>query len=139
MISIFAASVLSFAFGAFWYMGPIGKIWLKSKLWSDQDNPKWRTGGYMARMYGTSFVLTMLVAYVLSVFLVLFDAQTLLQYLQIAWLLCFGFVITTKFNDLVYTNTPPFWGKRAQIVFLTDAGYYIGVFTILATVLYYLK
>jgi hypothetical protein len=138
MISIIVASIAAFAFGAFWYMSPIGKPWLKAKVWLDQENPKWRTGKYMAMMYGTSFVLTVLVAYVLQVFLTLFEVRTLMEYLYVVWLLCFGFVITTKFNDLIYTNTPPFWSKRAQIVFLTEVGHYVGMFTIIGIVLYYL-
>jgi hypothetical protein len=138
MISIIVASIAAFAFGALWYMSPIGKPWLKAKVWVDQENPKWRTGSYMAKMYGTSFVLTILLAYVLQVFLTLFEVRTLMEYLYVVWLLCFGFVITTKFNDLIYTNTPPFWGKRAQIVFLTEGGYYIGMFTVIGIVLYYI-
>jgi Protein of unknown function (DUF1761) len=138
MISIIVASIAAFAFGAFWYMSPIGKPWLSAKAWVDQENPKWQSGSYMAKMYGTSFVLTVLVAYVLSVFITIFGAESLRDHLYLSWLLCFGFVITTKFNDLIYTNTPPFWGKRAQIVFLTEVGHYLGMFTIIATVLYYL-
>jgi Protein of unknown function (DUF1761) len=138
MISIIVASVLAFIFGAALYMSPVGKPWLKAKAWVDNENPKWQSGSYMAKMYGTSFVLHILVAYVLNVFFLLFDVQTLMQSLQVAWLLCFGFVITTKFNDLVYTNTPPFWGRRAQTVFLTESVHYIGMFTIMAAVLYWL-
>lgn len=138
MISIIIASFAAFAFGAVWYMSPIGKPWLKAKVWLDQENPKWKTGDYMAKMYGSSFVLHIIVAYVLSVFLTLFGTETLMESLQVAWLLCFGFVVTTKFNDLIYTNTPPFWGKRAQTIFLTEVVHYVGMFTILATVLHYL-
>jgi hypothetical protein len=138
ILEIILASIAGFVFGAAWYMSPIGKVWMNNRTWADQENPKWRSGAYMARMYPTSLVITMVVAYVLNVIYTVLDVQTLAQYLQVAWLLCFGFVVTTKFNDMIYTNTPPFWGKRAQLVFLIDAGYNIGLYTVLATVLYYL-
>ena len=138
MISIIIASVLAFGFGAAWYMGPIGKKWLDAKIWSEQNIEMSQTGKYMAMMYGSSFALTVLVSYVLSVMFTVVDAVTLGEHLRLAMLLCFGFVITTKFSDMLYTGTPPFWGKRAQTVFLVDSGYYIGVFAIIATVLYYL-
>ena len=138
MISIIIASVIAFLFGAAWYTGPIGKKWMRAKLWSEENRAMTQTGKYMRMMYGTSFALTVLVAYVLSVFFKITDAVTLGEHLRLAMLLCFGFVITTKFNDMIYTGTPPFWSKRAQTVFLVDSGYYIGVFAIVATVLYYL-
>ena len=138
ILSIVVASIIAFIFGAGWYMGPIGKVWINSKIWAEENRAMTQKGKYMARMYGMSFVLTMVTAYVLSVFFQITGVTTLTEYLQMAMLLCFGFVIVTKFNDLVYTNTPPFWSRRAQMTFIIDAGYYIGVFAIIASVLYYL-
>ena len=138
MISILVAGIVAFAFGAAWFMGPIGKVWLNSKIWAEENRAMTMTPKYMTRMYAVSFALTVLTAYVLDVFFQITGVTTLAQYLQMAMLLCFGFVIVTKFNDMIYTNTPPFYGKRAQLTFIIDVGYYIGMFAIMAVVLYYL-
>jgi hypothetical protein len=138
IIEVTVAAIAAFAFGAAWYMSPIGKAWLASRIWDDKDNEKWQSGKYMAMMYGTSIVLTAVVAYVLNVIFTVLQLGTLTEYLYVAWLICFGFVVTIKFSDMLYTNTPPFWGRRAQTVFLVDALYNVGVFTILAVVLFYL-
>lgn len=137
MISIFLAGILAFIFGAVWYMSPVGRAWGAAKLW-DKDGEKYtKKPVYMAEMYGTSLLITILVAYVLSVFFEISQAVTLAEQFQVAMLICFGFVVTTKFTDLMYTNTPPFYGRRAQTVFLVDCGNYIGMFTIITLVLHF--
>lgn len=138
IVEVIIAAIAAFAFGAVWYMSPIGKVWMNNKIWLDNENPRWRSGKYMAMMYSTSIVLTAVIAYVLDVIYQILGLATLSEHLHVTWLLCFGFVITTKFSDMIFTNTPPFFGKRAQIVFLIDAGYNIGIFTIMALVLYFL-
>lgn len=137
MISIIVASVLAFIFGAVWYMSPVGIAWRNAKL-HDESSEKYMNSNYMVKMFGMGFAITVVLAYVLDVFFQISGVQTLGEHMQLSMLLCFGFIITTKFTDLIYTNTAPFWGRRAQTVFLVDSGYYIGVVAIITAVLYWL-
>jgi uncharacterized membrane protein (Fun14 family) len=140
MISVLIASVIGFVWGSVWFMSPVGRAWRDAKPMDPKDDHSKYSNSprYMTEMFGTGFVLTVATSYVLDVMFQIVGSVTLLEHLQLAWLLCFGFIITTKFNDLIYTNTPPFWGRRAQTVFLVDSGYYIVLYSILATLLYYL-
>lgn len=140
ILSIIIASVLGFVWGSVWYMSPFGRAWRDAKPMDPKDDHTKYSNSkkYMMNMFGTGFVITFLVAYVLEVFIMLSGMETLVGYLQVSLLACFGFVVTTKFSDLMYTNTPPFWGKRAQTVFIVDVVYYVVLFAILAATLYFL-
>lgn len=138
--SILLAAVLGFIWGAVWYMSPVGKLWREAKLTDPNiDSSKYISSKkYMLQMFALGFALTFFTAYVLHVVLLLVQVETLFDYLHISMLVCFGFIITTKFTDMAYTNTPPFWGKKAQTVFLVDSAYYIVLFAIFGAVFYFL-
>jgi hypothetical protein len=137
MISIIVASVLAFIFGAVWYMSPVGIAWRNAKL-HDESSKKYMNNSYMVKMFSMGFAITVVLAYVLDVFFQISGVETLGEHMQLSMLICFGFIITTKFSDLIYTNTAPFWGRRAQTIFLVDAGFYIGTIAIMTAVLYWL-
>lgn len=138
-LSILLAAVIGFIWGAVWYMSPVGKFWREAKLTDPSvDSSKYiNSKKYMAQMFSLGFALTFFTAYVLSVILSLVQVETLFDYLHVSMLVCFGFIITTKFTDMAYTNTLPFWGKKAQTVFLVDSAYYIVLFAIFGTVLFF--
>lgn len=139
LLSILLATIIGFIWGAVWYMSPVGTLWQRAKLMEQNpDNAKYKESKkYMLQMFALGFILTAFTAYVLSVILTLVQVQTLFDYLHVSMLVCFGFIITTKFADLAYTNTPPFWGKKAQTVFLVDSAYYIVLFAIFGTIFYF--
>lgn len=85
-----------------------------------------------------TFIITVVVAFMLDLFISLTDATTLLEILEISMLLAFGFIVTTKFTDMLYTIEKPFWSMQAQKLFFVTAGYYIAMFLAMGTVLYYL-
>lgn len=118
-------------------MSPVGIAWRNAKL-HDESSKNYMNSSYMVKMFAMGFAITVVLAYVLDVFFQISGVQTLGEHMQLSMLLCFGFIITTKFTDLIYTNTAPFWGRRAQTVFLVDSGYYIGVIAIITAVLYWL-
>lgn len=139
LLSIVVAAIIGFIWGAVWYMGPVGTLWREAKLTDpNPDSSRYiQSKKYMLQMFALGFVLTAFTAYVLSVILTLVQVQTFFDYLHVSMLVCFGFIITTKFTDLAYTNTPPFWGKKAQTVFLVDSAYYIVLFAIFGTIFYF--
>lgn len=135
--AVLLAGIAGYLVGWAWYSRI---LWQKPWMAARGDNgSNWETTGKkdMPKIMAYGLVNTLLTAYVISVFLALTDAHTVLEALQVSLLLCFGFVVTLKFNDLIYTNTPPPWGRRAQMLFLIDVGYQIALFSVVAIVLAY--
>ena len=134
--AVLVAAVVAYLVGWAWY-SPI--LWAKPWLASRGEASGGGDMSEMPKVMAYGFVNTLLMSFVIAVFLVLTGADTLMQYLQVALLVCFGFVVTVKFNDLLYTAHPPHWGKRAQLTFLIDIGYQIALFLIVSTILWYMS
>jgi len=137
--AVLVAAIVAYLVGWAWYSPLLWqKPWMAAR---GDDGSNWEMEGRkeMPKIMTYGFVNTLLMAFVIAVFLALTEAKTLLESLQVALLLCFGFVVTVKFNDLLYTPTPPHWGKRAQTTFLVDIGYQIVLFSIVAIIIWYLS
>lgn len=133
--AVLAAAITAYLIGWAWY-SPI--LWLKPWLESrGTAQGALKTVPKSVMLYG--FVNTLVVAFVIAVFLALVGAETLLASVQVALLLCFGFVATVKFNELLYTAYPPHWGRRAQLLFIIDTGYWVVVFIVVAAIIYWLS
>lgn len=89
------------------------------------------------RLYG--FLNTAAMAFPLCGIIELIDVTTLLGYLQVAFFICFSFVITTKFNDLIYASHEPHWSRQPQILFLINSGYYVLSFGVMAFAFWVLR
>ncbi len=136
--AVLIAAVAAYLAGWAWYSPVLWrKPWRESRGKTANNAKEGMKETPKVIAYG--FINTLAISFVISVFLVLTGVTTLLEALQVALLLCFGFVVTVKFNDLLYTNTPPHWGKRAQLGFLIDAGYQIVLFVVVATIVWFLS
>jgi hypothetical protein len=135
--AVLVAAIAAYLVGWAWY-SPIlwQKPWMEARGKTKEDMKSGMSEMPKVMLYG--FVNTLLMSFVIAVFLVLTSPTTLMGSLQVALLLCFGFVVTVKFNDLLYTNNPPHWGKRAQLLFLIDVGYQIALFIVVAAILWYM-
>ncbi len=133
--AVLVAAIVAYLIGWAWY-SPIlwQKPWMKARGDTGANGQK-----EMPKMLLYGFVNVLAESFVIAVFLALIGTTTLIETLQVALLMCFGFVVTVKFNDLIYTATPPHWGKRAQIVFLVDVGYQIALFIVVGAILWYLS
>ncbi|MDO8572610.1 MAG: DUF1761 domain-containing protein [bacterium] len=141
-VGIFVAAIVGYVIGMAWY-SPIlfMKPWLEGqgKTPEDFSKPqKHKTKKYMFSLMVYTFMVTTTIAFVLAVFITLTGALTLLEILQISILLAFGFIVTTKFSDMLYTVDKPFWSMQAQKLFFVNAGYYIAMFLAMGSTLYYL-
>ncbi len=137
--AVLVAAIVAYLVGWAWYSPLLWqKPWMEAR---GDDGKEWEEGGKkeMPKIMLYGFVNTLLTSLVIAVFLALAGTETLMQSLQVALLLCFGLVVTTEFNHLLYTAHPPHWGKRAQIGFLIDAGYQIVLFIIVATIVWFMS
>ena len=137
--AVLVAAVVAYLIGWAWY-SPI--LWQKPWMAARGDNgSNWAESGKkeMPKIMLYGFINTLLMSFVIAIFLVLTGVSTLTETLQVALLLCFGFVVTVKFNDLLYTSRPPHWGKNAQLLFLIDVGYQIVLFIVVSTILWWMS
>ena len=130
--AVVVAAVVSFFVGWAWYSKILWqKPWMAARGDTGQD---WQENGKkeMPKLLAYGFLNTLVECFAIAVFLTALGVSTLTGALQVALLLCFGFVVTVKFNDMLYTARPPHWGRNAQIMFLVDTGYQIALFIITA-------
>lgn len=136
-IAVIVAAIASYLLGWAWY-SPIlwQKPWMEAR---GDDGSNWEKEGKkeMPKIMAYGLLNTFAISFVIAVFLAMTSVHSITEYLQVSLLLCFGFVVTTKFNDLIYTPTPPHWGRRAQMLFLIDIGYQIALFMLSAAILWY--
>jgi hypothetical protein len=130
--AIVVAAVLSYLVGWAWYSK---LLWQKPWMAARGDTGEnWDAEGKkeMPKLMVYGFLNTLVQCFAIAVFLTLVGVSSVVGALQVALLLCFGFVVTVKFNDLLYTSRPPHWGRNAQIMFLVDTGYQVALFVITA-------
>ena len=136
---VLVAAVVAYLLGWAWF-SPL--LWQKPWMEARGDTGEnWETEGKkeMPKIMTYGFINTFLMSFAIAVFLALTGATTLIQSLQIALLACFGFVVTVKFNDLLYTAHPPHWGRRAQTLFLIETSYLITTFIVVSAIIWYMS
>ena len=136
--AILIASIAAYLVGWAWY-SPI--LWAKPWLEARGKTPADMKDGMkdMPKVMAYGFVSTLATAYAIAVFLAMSGVTTLLGSLQVGLLLCFGFVVTTEFGHMLYTASPPHWGRKAQQVFFIDIGYQIVLFMIVSSVIWFMS
>ena len=136
--AVLVAAVAAYLVGWAWYSPLLWqKPWMAARGKTMEDMKSGMSEMPKVMIYG--FVNTLAMSFVIAVFLALTGVTSLILALQVALLLCFGFVVTVKFNDLLYTNNPPHWGRRAQLLFLIDSGYQIVLFLVVAAIIWYMR
>lgn len=139
-IGILAASVAGYVIGMAWY-SPIlfMKPWLAGlgKTEEELKRPQeHKTKQYTWGIMTYTFLVTVAMAIALSTILTLTAPSSLTEALGVTMLLCFGFIVTTKFTDMLYTIDAPHWGIRAQKLFFVNTGYYVITFLAMGSILY---
>ncbi len=122
-LSVIVAALSSFVVGMLWY-GPVlfGKAWMAENGFSDEDVQ----GGNMLRTYGTAFVLGLIIAFNLDMFLGA-DA-TFTWGLTAGALAGIGWVGAS-------IGTMYLFEKKSLKLFLINAGYHAVNFTVMGGIL----
>lgn len=135
--AVLLAAIAGYLIGWAWYSQ---LLW--QKPWMAARGDMGGGGGYTGKtevpkimVYG--FLNTLAISFAIAVFLALTGGSTLLSALQVTLLLCFGFTVTVKFNELLYTARPPHWGRNAQLLFLIDSGYLVALFMTTGAIIWF--
>jgi phosphatidylglycerophosphate synthase len=137
-IAVLLASVAAYLFGWLWYSEVLfGKTWMRILGKTKKNSAEAKSE--MTRVMAYGFLVTVVTAYGIAVFLALLDPKSILEALQIGILLCFSFVVTTKFTELIYESNEPHWSQKPQELFFIGAGYQVGSFILMTAVIWYVS
>lgn len=136
---VLAATIAGFLVGAVWFSPVLFmKAWLKGEGVTKDQMPK-RTIAYMIQINLYSLIAHGAIASVLAVIFDVLAVNSLMLAVVIGLLLVFGFVVTTRFIDMVYTPKGKHYEMQSQIKFLVNAGYYLAVVAVMSAVLFYVS
>lgn len=127
LVAVIAAAIASMALGALWYGPLFGKTWMKLSGVSMGNASK----NEMPKLYAIQFVGSLVLAYVLSVFLGLTNTVDLMGAVTVAFWAWLGFQATLKLGMVLWE------GKSWNLYFLHAAHDLINL-SLIATVLTYL-
>lgn len=105
LLAILGAAVFSMIIGFIWYSPIIfGKTWMRLSGVTEEkikDSKK-----LMLPMYGLTFLSSLILAYVLALFINLGNETTILQGLTLSFWIWLGFVVTTNLYTVIFASRP---------------------------------
>ncbi len=106
--NIVLAAVAQFAIGMLWYSPVLfGNLWMKlAKMGPDPKEPMRETQKKMMKALGTNFIMSLVTAYVLAHFIILFGITTVQSGMFLAFWTWIGFYATTALGDHMYSKNP---------------------------------
>ena len=136
---VFIGTCAGFIFGGLWFSPVLFmNAWLKGQGLTKHDMPK-RSMTYMVQINVYSFTAHGAIASVIALLFDLLDISSLKVASALGALLAIGFVVTTRYIDMLYTTDGVHFGMKSQVKFLVNAGYYICVMTVMSVVMFLVK
>ncbi|TGX56182.1 DUF1761 domain-containing protein [Sphingomonas gei] len=124
-LAIGLAAVAGFVVGGLWYGPLFGKAWMRARGISHEQAAK----GNMPLIFGTTFVLNLIAAFMLDHLYATYDAPLGLHYsLVIAAIVGVGFIATSIGVNYLFSRQP-------RALFLIDAGYWITIYLVMGAIL----
>jgi hypothetical protein len=135
-LHILLTAVAGFLVGAVWY-SPILflKPWLASEGLTKEHM---QNNGllYQIQIQLYSFVAHAAMAAVLAVLFDIIEVGSLEVAVSLGLLITFGFVVTGRFIDMVYTTKGKHFERQPQMKFLISSGYYLATIAVMSAVLF---
>ena len=116
-VTVLVAAIVNIALGFAWYSKSLfGKAWMKELGLTEaslQANKK-----KMNTTYALMTLASLIMAYVLGHFVILFGTETFMEGLQAGFWIWLGFIATTALNGVL-------WEKKSWNYYGITAGYYL--------------
>jgi len=126
-LAVLTAAIVNMVLGFLWY-GPIfGKPWAALMKFTPGDMEEAKKKG-MAKFYAGNFVATLVMAYVLARFTIIWGAMDVPGALALAAWLWLGFVVTIMIDSIL-------WERKPVKLFLLNIGYRLVSFSVMAVIL----
>lgn len=134
MWAVLVAAISTMVVGGIWYSPFLfGNVWMKVIGMDPNDKVKMKE---MQRstgpLYTYTFAGSLIMAYVLAIFLWSFNAVTLQQGIGIAFVIWLGFIFTIKISDAAFSGRSR---KQSLDMFWTSAGYQLVSMIVMAVIL----
>jgi hypothetical protein len=124
-LAIILAALAGFLVGGLWYGPLFGKAWMKARGLSEEEL---KGGANMPLIFGTTFVLNLIAAFMLDHLYQTYDAPVGLHYsLVIASIIGVGFIATSIGVNYLFSRMP-------RSLFLIDAGYWIVIYLVMGAI-----
>lgn len=125
-LGIFLAAIASQFVGFLWFSPFLfGKKWMKLVGISEMKNDN-------KLVYGVTFIMSFITAYVLSVFIQFAQATTVLDGVLVGVLVWLGFIIPTSVNQVLFE-------KKSKELWLLNIGHFLTIFVVMAIILSLVK
>jgi hypothetical protein len=124
-LAVLAASVAGFLVGGLWYGPLFGKAWQAARGLSDETL---KSGANMPLIFGLTFVLNVVSAFVLDHTLGTYGDPDMSLSLMIAGGIALGFVIPAMGVNYLFS-------RMSLRLFLIDAGYWLVIYCLMGAIL----
>jgi hypothetical protein len=134
-ITIFLATCVGFLVGWAWY-SPLMfmNLWLTGKGITKDKLPK-RSSMYLVKTNLYSFIAHFCMSMTLAVLFSLLSVTSPFVAVSVGAMLAFGFIVSSRFVDMMYTVEGEHYDKRNQIHFLVNSSYYVVTVSVMAYML----
>ncbi|MCX8475977.1 MAG: DUF1761 domain-containing protein [Sphingomonas sp.] len=123
-LPIVLAALAGFLVGGLWYGPLFGKAWMKAR----GITPESAKEANMPLIFGTTFLLNLVAAFMLDHLYATYDAPVGLHYsLVIAAIIGIGFIATSIGVNYLFSRQP-------RSLFLIDAGYWITIYLVMGAI-----
>ena len=123
-LAVLAAAVAGFAVGAIWYGPLFGNAWMAARGISKED----AAGMNMPLIFGTTFLLNLIAAFVLDHVLGTYGDPDLGLSVMIAGGIALGFIVTSIGVNYLFS-------RMSRGLFLIDAGYWVVMYCVMGVLL----
>ena len=123
-LAIVLAALAGFLVGGLWYGPLFGKAWMKAR----GITPESAAGANMPLIFGTTFALNLVAAFMLDHLYQTYDTPLGLHYsLVIAAIIGVGFIATSIGVNYLFSRQP-------RSLFFIDAGYWITIYLVMGAI-----
>lgn len=138
-LTICIATFTGFVFGFLWYSPVLFmKAWMRGEGITKETAPK-RSPKELFVINIYSLIAHGAITLTLAIIYEVLAVTSLKVALALGLLITFGFIVTTRFIDMVYTVHGRHYDARAQIKFLVSSGYYLFIVTLVTSTLMYMR
>ena len=123
-LAVIGAALAGFVIGGLWYGPLFGKVWQREAGLSDAD----LQNANMPLIFGTTFLLNLLAAFILAHVLVTFGRPGLSLSVQIAGGIGLAFIATSVGVNYLFA-------RKSLKLFVIDAGYWVVIYSVMGLVL----
>jgi len=127
-LAVLGAAVASMILGSIWYSPMLfGNLWMKLSKMNSKDKKKAQQKG-MGKLYFTSFITVLITSFVLANFVDFLQAGTIVEGMQVGFMVWFGFVATMLLNNVI-------WGKESIKAYFLNAGFHLVSLVLMSSIL----